>query len=131
MESQYQLGDFFLGIIETNNFSNNLERDTAFSDYIKQEQVNTITFRVHNIFDINDNYNFYLYKIPELSKSTLYRIESIEKDFAVGTKELLGYVITFRTINQELATTGKSKQQNISNSAPGQGYLECEVKDQK
>ena len=131
MESQYQLGDFFLGIIETNNFSNNLERDTAFSDYIKQEQVNTITFRVHNIFDINDNYNFYLYKIPELSKSTLYRIESIEKDFAVGTKELLGYVITFRTINQELATTGKSKQQNISNSAPGQGYLECEVKDQQ
>lgn len=131
MESQYQLGDFFLGIIETNNFSNNLERDTAFSDYIKQEQVNTITFRVHNIFDINDNYNFYLYKIPELSKSTLYRIESIEKDFAVGTKELLGYVITFRTINQELATTGKSKQQNISTSAPGQGYLECEVKDQQ
>lgn len=131
MESQYQLGDFFLGIIETNNFSNNLERDTAFSDYIKQEQVNTITFRVHNIFDINDNYNFYLYKIPELSKSTLYRIESIEKDFAVGTKELLGYVITFRTINQELATTGKSKQQNITNSAPGQGYLECEVKDQQ
>lgn len=131
MESQYQLGDFFLGIIETNNFSNNLERDTAFSDYIKQEQVNTITFRVHNIFDINDNYNFYLYKIPELSKSTLYRIESIEKDFAVGTKELLGYVITFRTINQELATTGKAKQQNITNSAPGQGYLECEVKDQQ
>ena len=130
MESQYQLGDFFLGIIETNNFSNNLERDTAFSDYIKQEQVNTITFRVHNIFEINDNYNFYLYKIPELSKSTLYRIESIEKDFAVGTKELLGYVITFRTINQELATTGKAKQQNITNSAPGQGYLECEVKDQ-
>lgn len=130
MESQYQLGDFFLGIIETNNFSNNLERDTAFSDYIKQEQVNTITFRVHNIFNINDNYNFYLYKIPELSKSTLYRIESIEKDFAVGTKELLGYVITFRTINQELATTGKAKQQNISTSAPGQGYLECEVKDQ-
>ena len=131
MESQYQLGDFFLGIIETNNFSNNLERDTAFSDYIKQEQVNTITFRVHNIFNINDNYNFYLYKIPELSKSTLYRIESIEKDFAVGTKELLGYVITFRTINQELATTGKAKQQNISTSAPGQGYLECEVKDQQ
>lgn len=131
MESQYQLGDFFLGLIETNNFSNNLERDTAFSDYIKQEQVNTITFRVHNIFDINDNYNFYLYKIPELSKSTLYRIESIEKDFAVGTKELLGYVITFRTINQELATTGKAKQQNITNSAPGQGYLECEVKDQQ
>lgn len=131
MESQYQLGDFFLGLIETNNFSNNLERDTAFSDYIKQEQVNTITFRVHNIFNINDNYNFYLYKIPELSKSTLYRIESIEKDFAVGTKELLGYVITFRTINQELATTGKSKQQNITNSAPGQGYLECEVKDQQ
>ena len=131
MESQYQLGDFFLGLIETNNFSNNLERDTAFSDYIKQEQVNTITFRVHNIFNINDNYNFYLYKIPELSKSTLYRIESIEKDFAVGTKELLGYVITFRTINQELATTGKSKQQNISTSAPGQGYLECEVKDQQ
>ena len=131
MESQYQLGDFFLGLIETNNFSNNLERDTAFSDYIKQEQVNTITFRVHNIFDINDNYNFYLFKIPELSKSTLYRIESIEKDFAVGTKELLGYVITFRTINQELATTGKSKQQNITNSAPGQGYLECEVKDKE
>lgn len=127
LEQQYQLGEVFLGTIETNSFDNNIEQDQSFGEYKSQEQRNTITFRVDKTFEINDYYNFMFYKIPELSGSTLYRIESIEKDF-VGL-DLIGYVITFKTINQELANTGRARQQNIMPSAPGQGYLECVVKD--
>ena len=127
LEQHYQLGEVFLGIMETNSFDNSIEQDKSFGEYKSQEQRQTITFRVDKTFKITDYYNFMFYKIPELSGSTLYRIESIEKDF-VGL-DLIGYVITFKTINQELANTGRARQQNIMPSAPGQGYLECVVKD--
>lgn len=128
LEQQYQLGEVFLGLLETNSFDNNIEQDTSFSEYKSQEQRNTLTFRVDKTFNITDYYNFMFYKIPELSGSTLYRVESIEKDF-LGL-DLIGYVITFKTINQELSNTGKARQQNIMPSAPGQGYLECIVKNE-
>lgn len=127
MEQQWSLGEVFLGEIQTNEFLNDIATDNSFSEYKAQQQVNSIKFRVHKFFEISDYYNFMFFKIPEISGSTLYRIDNIEKDFA-GT-ELLGYVITFRTINQELSNTGRAKQQNIMPCAPGQGYLECIVKD--
>ena len=127
MEQKWSLGEVFLGVLETNEFFNDIATDTSFSEYKSQQQINSLKFKVHKYFEISDYYNFMFFKIPEISGSTLYRIDNIEKDFA-GT-ELLGYVITFKTINQELANTGRAKQQNIMPSAPGQGYLECIVKD--
>ena len=127
MEQKWSLGEVFIGTLETNEFFNDIATDTSFSEYKSQQQINSLKFRVHKYFKISDYYNFMFFKIPEISGSTLYRIDNIEKDFA-GT-ELLGYVITFKTINQELANTGRAKQQNIMPSAPGQGYLECIVKD--
>lgn len=127
MEIKYQLGSFFLGTMETNSFDNDISKDQSFSEYTSQQQIDTFKFRVDKTFEINSYYNFMFYKIPELSGSTLYRIEYIEKDY-VGL-DLIGYVISFKTINQELANTGRARQQNIMPSAPGQGYLECIVKD--
>lgn len=127
LEQKYRLGETFLGILETNSFDNEIKKDESFSEYTSQQQVNTVTFRVDKYFEITDYYNFMFYKIPELSGSTLYRIESIEKDYA--GRDLLGYVITFKTINQELSNTGRARQQNIMPCAPGQGYLECVVED--
>ena len=127
MEQKWSLGEVFIGTLETNEFFNDIATDTSFSEYKSQQQINSLKFRVHKYFKISDYYNFMFFKIPEISGSTLYRIDNIEKDFA-GT-ELLNYVITFKTINQELANTGRAKQQNIMPSAPGQGYLECVVKD--
>ena len=127
LDFKFQLGDFFAGVLETNEAENSISTDESYSDYKRQQIENRVVMRVHKYFEINDYYHFMFYKIPELSGSTLYRIESIEKDFS-GT-ELLGYVITFRTINQELANTGRARQQNIMPNSAGQGYLECEVYD--
>ena len=127
LDFKFKLGDFFAGVLETNEAENSISTDESYSDYKRQQIENRVVMRVHKYFEINDYYHFMFYKIPELSGSTLYRIESIEKDFS-GT-ELLGYVITFRTINQELANTGRARQQNIMPNSAGQGYLECEVYD--
>lgn len=127
MEVKFSLGEYFLGLLELNSSENNFDKDKSFSDYTSQEVESTLTFRVDATFEITEYYNFMFFKIPEVSGSTLYRILNIEKDF-VGT-ELIGYVITFKTINQEIANTGRARQQNIMPNAPGQGYLEAEVKD--
>lgn len=127
MEVKFQLGEVFLGLMETNYNENNVSVDKSFSDYTSQEVQSTLTFRVHKYFNITDYYHFMFYKIPEVSGSTLYRIENIQKDF-IGN-ELAGYVITFKSVNQDFANTGRARQQNIMPNSPGQGYLECIVED--
>lgn len=127
MKYKYQLGEVFLGTMETNDSQNVLQQDKSFSEYTSQEVKKIIQFRVDKQFEINDYYQFMFYKIPEFSGSTLYRISNIERDY-VGN-QLLGYVITFETINQDLANTGRARQQNINPNSPGQGYIECIVKD--
>lgn len=124
----FQLGEVFLGTIETNGSENQIIIDKSFSDYKSQQIKKTITFKVDAFFNITPNYQFMFYKIPEYSGSMLYRISNIERDY-IGN-ELVGYVITFETINQELANTGKARQQNVMPNAPGQGYLECVVEDE-
>lgn len=127
LEVKFQLGEVFLGVMETNDNENVIGKDKSFSDYTSQEIESTLTFRVSKYFDISDYYQLMFYKIPEISGSVLFRITNIEKDY-IG-RELIGYVITFKSINQELANTGRARQQNIMPNSPGQGYLECVVKD--
>ena len=130
----YKLGEIILGVMETNDNEVRVEQDASLSDYIAQDIKQTYTFRVDRqlidgniIFDITDYHLLCLYKIPEISNSTLFRISNLEKDY-VGRK-LQGYVLTLESINQEFANTGSARLQNIMPSAPGQGYLECKVED--
>lgn len=126
MEVKFQLGEVFCGVIQTNDSENRIQTDASFSEYKSQDIKKTINFYVNKHFKITDYYLLMFYKIPEYSGSTLYRLANIERDY-VG-RELVGYVLTFETINQDLANTGKAKQQNIEPNSPGQGYLECVVK---
>lgn len=125
MKVQFQLGEVFCGTIQTNDSENRIQIDSSFSEYKSQDIKKTINFYVNKHFKITDYYLLMFYKIPEYSGSTLYRLANIERDY-VG-RELVGYVLTFETINQDLSNTGKAKQQNIMPNSPGQGYLECIV----
>lgn len=126
-EIEFKLGEVILGLMETNNSDGEITQDESFSQYKAQQAKNTMTFRISRYFNIDDNYQFLFWKIPEISGSTLYRISSLEKDY-VGT-QLVGYVMTLESLNQELANTGRARQQNVMPNSPGQGYLECIVKD--
>lgn len=126
MKISFQLGEVFCGALQTNESENRIQTDVSFTEYKSQDIKKTINFYVNKHFKITDYYLLMFYKIPEYSGSTLYRLANIERDY-VG-KELVGYVLTFETINQDLANTGKAKQQNIMPNGIGQGYLECVVK---
>lgn len=120
-EIKYQLGEFLYGQLEVFNGDNEIAEDVSFEEYKSQQIRNTIVFRVNKTFNIDDRYLLMFYKIPELSNDTLYRIETIDRQY-IG-RELEEYVITFKTINQDLANTGRARQQNIMPNSPGQGYL--------
>lgn len=128
MEYHYQLGEVFIGTVETNYQENRVMKDESFSEYTKQDIRTSVTFRVDaDRFKLNDYNLLMFYKLPEIYGSTLFRIENMERDF-IGNR-LVGYVITFVSVNQDFANTGRARQQNIMPNAPGQGYLECIVKD--
>lgn len=118
----YQVGDYILGEITSNDSICELNQDVSYSEYTSQQVRKTISFRVDATKKtIGDYYQLMLYKIPTYSKDTVYRLESIDRVYL--NKTLLAYQLTFISINQDLAHTGKAKQQNINMSAPGQGYL--------
>lgn len=123
----YHLGEVLLGLLEQNDSEVQINQDESFSAYKSQQSKDKITMRVSSYFKISDNYKLLFYKFPELSGSTLYRISSLEKDW-IGRK-LVGYIITFESLNQDLANTGRARQQNVMPCAVGQGYLECVVKE--
>lgn len=118
----YKVGDYILGEITSNDSDCELDKDASYSDYTAQQIRKTISFRVDaSNKKIGDYYQLMLYKIPTYSKDTVYRLTSISREYA--NKEIIAYILTFVSINQDLANTGKAKQQNINMSAPGQGYL--------
>lgn len=118
----YQVGDYILGEITSNDSICELNQDVSYSEYTAQQIRKSVSFRVDATKKtINDYYQLMLYKIPTYSKDTVYRLENIDRIYF--NKQLLSYQLTFTSINQDLANTGKAKQQNINMSAPGQGYL--------
>ena len=80
-ENRKKISFRFLGVLETNEFFNDIATDTSFSEYKSQQQINSLKFRVHKYFEISDYYNFMFFKIPEISGSTLYRIDNIENTY--------------------------------------------------
>lgn len=118
----YQVGDYILGEITSNDSICELNQDVSYSEYTAQQIRKSVSFRVDATKKtIGDYYQLMLYKIPTYSKDTVYRLENIDRIYF--NKKLLCYQLTFTSINQDLANTGKAKQQNINMSAPGQGYL--------
>lgn len=126
IKMNYQIGDAILGWLEGNSSVNQIQDDVSFSDYKAQTVEGTLTFRVNAIdFNLDTNWEYMFYKVPEISKNILYRVDSIEREY-LG-KDLLCYNLTLKALNQDLASTGRAKQQNVMNNAPGQGYYDVKV----
>lgn len=121
IEKNYKIGDALLGWLENNSSINEISTDTSFDYYKSQTSEQSLTFRINaSKFNLNTNYEFMFYKVPEYSKDVLYRVESIDREY-VG-KDLLCYVLRLKALNQDLANTGQAKQQNVMPNSPGQGY---------
>lgn len=130
IQYNYQLGDFFAGWMEQNASNVDIDTDTSFSDYKSQTTEKTLTFRVNaEEFHLTTNYEFYFYKVPEIYGNILFRVESLEREY-LG-KDLMCYVLTLKSLNQELANTGRAVQQNVRPNAPGQGYWDAAVVNEK
>lgn len=119
----YKIGDYILGNLIDNDSACEINNDVSFSDYKSQQVRKSITFRViaSSHEPLNDYYQLMLYKIPKYSNNTIFRLANINRIF-IGN-QLMEYQLTFTSINQDLANTGRAKQQNINMSAPGQGYV--------
>lgn len=126
IKMNYQIGDAILGWLEGNSSINQIQDDVSFSDYKAQTVEGTLTFRVNAIdFELDTNWEYMFYKVPEISKNILYRVDSIEREY-LG-KDLLCYNLTLKALNQDLASTGRARQQNVMNNGIGQGYYDVRV----
>lgn len=117
----FQVGEAMLGWLESNSTSNEISTDTSFSEYKSQKSINNVTIRIPSFYDWTDNHTYCFYKLPEYSNQTLYKVDSVEKEY-IG-RDLMCYVVTFSSLQDELANTGRAKDQNVMPNGPGQGYL--------
>lgn len=119
---RHKIGAHILGTLRDNNAFTDIDRDNAYSEFIAQQIRNSVTFEVSaKHFTITEYHQLMLYKIPKFSKEVVYKLSSINRHYE--GKELVTYSLTFESANQDFATTGKAKQQNLNMSAPGQGYM--------
>ena len=126
IKMEFQIGDAILGWLEGYNSNNEIKDDVSFSEYKSQTSEQTYSFRINaGEFNLDTNWEFMFYKIPEISKNILFRVESLERVFVGNT--LVCYVLNLKALNQDLASTGRAKQQNVMPNSPGQGYWDCEV----
>lgn len=123
LKINWQLGEYILGYNESHYSSVDITDDSALTDYKKTVAENTITFRIRaDKYDLNENYKYMFYKVPEISNNIIYRVVSLDTEYIGRTK--VCYVLTLKSLQQELENTGRARQQNIMNSAPGSGYYD-------
>ena len=122
----YQIGDAILGWLENHSSNVEIKTDASFEDYKAQTSEKSFTFRINaNEFNLDTNWEFMFFKVPEISKRILFRVESLDREY-LG-RDLMCYVLTLKALNQELASTGRAKQQNVMPNSPGQGYYDVQV----
>lgn len=121
----WQLGEYILGFNEGVGSDVEIVEDSSFSDYKKYNVNNTINFTIDARFKLTENYKYYFYKVPEISKDILFRVVNLETIY-YGRK-ILGYNLTLKSIQQELENTGRAKSQNVMPNAPGQGYIDAKI----
>lgn len=122
----YQIGDAILGWLENHSSNVEIKTDASFEDYKAQTSEKSFTFRINaNEFNLDTNWEFMFFKVPEISKRIIFRVESLDREY-LG-RDLMCYVLTLKALNQELASTGRAKQQNVMPNSPGQGYYDVQV----
>lgn len=123
---KYSVGEVLLGWLEDSTTENDISTDTSFTEYKSQKSITNLTLRINaSKYQLNENYSYYFYKVPEVSNQILYKVVSLEKEY-LG-KDLMCYVLRLESLQDTLANTGRAKQQNVMPNAPGQGYLQPEV----
>lgn len=119
----WNLGEYILGYNEGHSSDVGFENDASFSEYKKHSVSNTLTFRIRaDKYDLDENYKYLFYKVPEISKDILYRVVSLETEYIGRVK--VCYVLTLQSLQQDLENTGRAKSQNVMSNAPGQGYYD-------
>lgn len=122
----YQIGDAIMGWLENHSSNVEIKTDASFEDYKAQTSEKSFTFRINaNEFNLDTNWEFMFFKVPEISKRIIFRVESLDREY-LG-RDLMCYVLTLKALNQELASTGRAKQQNVMPNSPGQGYYDVQV----
>lgn len=122
----YQIGDAILGWLENHSSNVEIKTDASFEDYKAQTSEKSFTFRINaNEFNLDTNWEFMFFKVPEISKRIIFRVESLDREY-LG-RDLMCYVLTLKALNQELASSGRAKQQNVMPNSPGQGYYDVQV----
>lgn len=122
----YQIGDAILGWLENHSSNVEIKTDASFEDYKAQTSEKSFTFRINaNEFNLDTNWEFMFFKVPEISKRIVFRVESLDREY-LG-RDLMCYVLTLKALNQELASSGRAKQQNVMPNSPGQGYYDVQV----
>lgn len=126
IRTTWTLGEYILGWNEGHSSDIGIEQDQSFSEYKKHSVSNTLTFRIRaDLFELNENYKYLFYKVPEVSKDILYRVVSLETEYVGRVK--VCYVLTLQSLQQELENTGRAKTQNVMPNAPGQGYVDAKI----
>ena len=126
IKMNYKIGDAILGWLEMSGNSSEISTDSSFNEYKSQIVERSLTFRINaNEFQLDTNFELMFFKVPELSKNVLYRVESLDKEY-LG-KDLICYTLSLKALNQDLANTGRAKQQNVMPNSPGQGYYDVAV----
>lgn len=122
----WNIGEYILGFNEGVSSDVGIENDASFSDYKKHSVSNTLTFRIRaDEYNLDENYKYLFYKVPEISKDILYRVVSLETEYSGRIP--ICYVLTLQSLQQDLENTGKAKSQNVMSNAPGQGYYDPKI----
>lgn len=126
IKMNYQIGDAILGWLEMSGNASDISTDTSFNEYKAQTVERALTFRINaNEFQLDTNFELMFFKVPEISNNVLYRVDSLDREY-LG-KDLVCYTLSLKALNQDLANTGRAKQQNVMPNSPGQGYYDVAI----
>lgn len=126
IKMNYQIGDAILGWLEMSGNASDISTDTSFNEYKAQTVERSLTFRINaNEFQLDTNFELMFFKVPEISNNVLYRVDSLDREY-LG-KDLVCYTLSLKALNQDLANTGRAKQQNVMPNSPGQGYYDVAI----
>lgn len=129
IRQSWKIGDYILGFNEGYTSEVSIDDDASFSDYKKFGVNNTIVFRIPPTYEFTENDKYLFYKVPEISKDILYRVVSLDVEYEGRMK--VCYVLTLKSVQQELENTGRAKSQNVMPNAPGQCYFDAKIVSKK
>ncbi len=121
LTKNYKVGNYFAGT-RTNTSSN-----TAFgsssqdADFVSQRNVKDVNVQFNN-WKPSENDIFKFYIIPESGTSNIFYIKNVNSYYNIETGKLIYSTITFTNLTTELGKSGRSIDNFVQFSAPGEGY---------